>query len=94
MPDWRTFLLRLYRSIRQVIINPVAIALTALFLLFGFIAHADQVKTTIAGTISSGTDTSGEFGTPGANLAGKSFTTTFLMNTATGSSYTCALPSG
>jgi RHS repeat-associated protein len=93
MPDWRTFLLRLYRSIHQVIINPVAIALTALFLLFGFIAHADQVKTTITGTISSGTDTTGEFGTPGANLAGQTFSTTYLMNTATGSSYLGTWPS-
>ena len=47
-------------------------------------AKAADVTITIQGTVTNGTDVSGVFGTPGANLTGDAFTLTYTFNDALG----------
>jgi RHS repeat-associated protein len=47
-------------------------------------ADASTVTATMTGTVTSGTDTTGIFGSPGANLAGKSFTLTYTFDDSKG----------
>jgi hypothetical protein len=50
-------------------------------------AHADVVTIASVGTIQSGLDAGGFFGTANANLAGKAFTETISFNNTTGTSF-------
>lgn len=57
-------------------------------------ASADIVTLKYMGTVESGADTSGYFGTAGANLTNDAFTATFVFDTSRGSEYQFAAHGG
>jgi hypothetical protein len=62
--------------------NKIVAALASVLLLGPVAAQASVIDGMFSGTIDNGTDTTGVFGAPGANLTGDAVTGTFTYNTA------------
>jgi hypothetical protein len=62
--------------------NKILAAVTGALLLGPIAAHATIVDGSFSGTMSSGTDTTGVFGTPGADLTSDAITGTFTYDTS------------
>ncbi len=60
------------------------LAATVALTMGGSVAHGAILEYDWSGTVSSGTDLTGGFGAAGSNLAGDSYTATFLFNDALG----------